>query len=99
MERKVLNEYICMDWIDRNHYIHPYTLISQKNRTKQNIREAMTTIIIVIGIIVAVMIFNINFLIAFIFGVIAMILFDKKTYTKKRLIIYGAIILVIGIAG
>ncbi|SDK01390.1 D-alanyl-D-alanine carboxypeptidase [Jeotgalicoccus aerolatus] len=74
-------------------------LLVKKNRTKQNIREAMTTIIIVIGIIVAVMIFNINFLIAFIFGVIAMILFDKKTYTKKRLIIYGAIILVIGIAG
>nr|WP_255551223.1 class A beta-lactamase-related serine hydrolase [Sporosarcina sp. E16_8] len=28
-----------------------------------------------------------------------MIVFDKKTYTKKRLIIYGSIILLIGIAG
>lgn len=74
-------------------------LLSKENRTKQEVRKVIITIVIVIGIIVAVMIFNVNFLIAFIFGAIAMILFDKKTYTKKRLIIYGAIILVIGIAG
>ncbi|UBH15102.1 class A beta-lactamase-related serine hydrolase [Macrococcus armenti] len=74
-------------------------LLSKENRTKQEVRKAIITIVIVIGIIVAVMIFNVNFLNAILFGVIAMILFDKKTYTKKRLIIYGAIILVIGIAG
>ena len=74
-------------------------LLSKENRTKQEVRKAIITIVIVIGIIVAVMIFNVNFLNAVLFGVIAMILFDKKTYTKKRLIIYGAIILVTGIAG
>ncbi|WP_052400697.1 serine hydrolase [Oceanobacillus jeddahense] len=73
-------------------------LLKKENRTKQEIRKAIVTIAIVLGIIIAVIIFNVNYLIAFLFGVIAMILFDKKTYTKKRLIIYGTSILVIGAA-
>lgn len=74
-------------------------LIKKENRTKQKIRKAILTIVIVLSIIVAVIIFNVSYFIAFLFGVMAMIVFDKKTYTKKRLIIYGTIILVIGIAG
>ena len=73
--------------------------IQKENRTQEKIRGAIITILIVIGIIIAVIIFHVNFLFAFIVGAIAMILFDKKTYTKKRLMIYGAIILVIGIVG
>lgn len=74
-------------------------LLKKENRTKEEIRKATLTITIVLGIIIAVLVFNVNYLFAFIFGVIAMILFDKKTYTKKGFITYGAIILVIGIAG
>ncbi|MGE7998928.1 serine hydrolase [Lysinibacillus sp. NPDC093190] len=42
--------------------------------------------------------FNVNYLFALIAGFVAMIVFDKKTYTKKRIILYGSFILVVGIA-
>lgn len=73
-------------------------LLKKENRSKEGIWKAMVTITIVLGIIVAVVIFNINYLLAYLLGVIVLILFDKKTYSKKRLFIYGPIILVIGIA-
>ncbi|MEG0385996.1 MAG: serine hydrolase [Solibacillus sp.] len=68
-----------------------------ENRSKEAIRKAIITVVIVLGIIVAVLVFKVAYLFAFIIGVIAMILFDKKTYTKKRLLIYSSIIVVIGI--
>ncbi|MER2091025.1 MAG: serine hydrolase, partial [Sporosarcina sp.] len=68
-------------------------------RTKEEIRKAIVTVVIVLGIIITVLVFGVNFLVALIVGLIAMVVFDKKTYTKKRLIIYGSIILIIGIAG
>ncbi|MEK4426190.1 serine hydrolase [Solibacillus sp. FSL K6-1523] len=73
-------------------------LRKKANRTKEGIRKAIITVVIVLGIIIAVLVFNMNYPFAFIVGVIAMILFDKKTYTKKRLLIYSSIIVVIGIA-
>lgn len=78
-----------------------FTLIpffNKAHRTREEIQKAIITITIVSGIMIAVLVFNINFLTAFLLGVLAMILFDRKTYTKKRLTIYGVIILIAGIA-
>lgn len=74
-------------------------LLKKKNRSKEDIRKAIVTVTIVIGIIVAVLFFSINYLLALTIGFIAMIVFDKKTYTKKRLMIYSSTILVIGVGG
>lgn len=71
--------------------------IFKENRTKTEIRKAFITIIVVIGIIIAVSIFNMNYLLALLIGLLIYILLDKKTYTKKRLFIYGGIILILGI--
>ncbi|MBS4220032.1 serine hydrolase [Bacillus sp. FJAT-49711] len=74
-------------------------LLNKENRSKEDIRKAIFTVLIVLSMIAAVVIFNVNYLFAFLFGILAMILSNKKTYTKKRLIIYGAIILIFGIVG
>lgn len=73
--------------------------VKKKNRTKKATRVAIGTVAIILGIIIAVLIFDVNYLLAVIVGFALMIVIDKKTYTKKRLIIYGSIILIIGIAG
>jgi len=72
--------------------------LNKNHRSKEEIRKAIVTISTVLGMTIAVTLFNVNFLIAFLLGIIVMILCDKKTYTKKRLIIYGLIVLVLGIA-
>lgn len=73
-------------------------LLNKKNRTREEIQKAIVTVSILIGMIIAVSVFNVNFFAALLFGFLAMILLDRKTYTKKRLMIYGAITLVLGIA-
>src|SRR5690625_4415358 len=73
-------------------------LLSEKQRTKEKIREAVIMNTIVLAIILAVLIFNVNYLLALFLSLIVYILLDKKTYTKKRLIIYGGIVIVIGTA-
>ncbi|MCF3944778.1 serine hydrolase [Oceanobacillus alkalisoli] len=72
--------------------------LRKEYRTKEKIREAFITIAIVLAIIITVLLFNVDYILAFLLGVIAYILLDRKTYTKKRLIIYGGIIIVIGAA-
>ncbi|ATP41081.1 hypothetical protein CSE16_14035 [Solibacillus sp. R5-41] len=72
--------------------------IKKENRSKGEIRKAIITVVIVLGIIVAVLVFNVNYPLALIAGFVAMILFNKKTYTKKRLLIYSSILVIIGIA-
>lgn len=74
-------------------------LVKKENRTKEEMRKAIVTVAIVLGIIITVLVLGVNYLLALVVGFFAMIVFDKKTYTKKRLIIYGSIILVTGIAG
>jgi|SRR5690625_3431692 len=74
-------------------------LLQKENRTKINIWEAIVNVLTVCGIIIAVLIFNVNILFAIVGGFIVMIVLDRKTYTKKRLMIYGGIILTIIIAG
>ncbi|MEG7843870.1 serine hydrolase [Bacillus mobilis] len=76
----------------------PLPLLKKENRTKEEIRKVIVTLVIVLTIIIAVLFFNVNYLLAVVVGFIAMIVFDKKTYTKKRLLVYGSIILMLGIA-
>ena len=76
----------------------PLSLLKKENRSKEKIRKAIVTVAIALGIITAVLIFNVNFIIALVIGLIAMSVVDKKMYSKKSLMIYGAIILVVGIA-
>lgn len=71
----------------------------KEHRTKTEIRKAVLTVAIVLGIITAVLVFGLNYLLALLAGLLGFILIDKKTYTKKRLLIYGSIILLIGIGG
>lgn len=73
-------------------------LLNKEQRTREEVQKAIITVGIISGIIIALLVFNINFLIALLFGFLAMILFDRKTYTKKRLTIYGVITLITGIA-
>jgi len=78
-----------------------FTLIpflKRENRSEQAIKQAIWTITIVLGIIVAVLVFGVRYVTAFPIGFLLLIVFDKKTYTKKGLLIYGSIILVLGIA-
>src|SRR5690625_6502608 len=56
------------------------------------------TITFVLGIIVALFVFGFSYVTSFPIGFLLLIVFDKKTYTKKGLLIYGSIILVLGIA-
>ena len=69
--------------------------IEKKNRTREEIQKAIITVGIILGIILAVLLFDVNFLAALLFGFLAEILFDRKTYTKKRLIIYIPIALIL----
>ena len=73
-------------------------LLAKQNRTREEVQKAIVTVGSVIGIIIAVLIFNVNYLVALLFGFLAMILLDRKTYTKKRLLIYGSITCLLGIA-
>lgn len=68
----------------------------KQTRAKAEKRKSIITLSIAIGIIIAVLVFNINFLLAFIIGLLTMILFDKKTYTKRRLIMYSSMIALLG---
>ncbi len=71
----------------------------KEHRSKTEIRKAMVTVAVVLGIIMAVMVFGMNYLLALLVGLLVFILIDKKTYTKKRLLIYGSIILILVIGG
>lgn len=73
--------------------------LKESQRTKTKFLKAAFTTLIVFGIIIAVTLFQVNYLLALLIGIIIFTLTDKKTYTKTRLIIYGSIILIIGFAG
>lgn len=71
--------------------------LKEEYRTKFEVLRAVVTTLTVMGIILAVMVFHVHFVLAFLAGLMVFILLDSKTYTKVRLIIYGAIIpLIIG---
>ena len=81
-------------------FLTPLTLLKKENRKKEEIRKAIVTVTVALGMIIAVLVFGVNELFALIIGgFFDLIVFNKKTYTKKRLIIYGSIILAVGIAG
>ncbi|MEK4628595.1 MAG: serine hydrolase [Solibacillus sp.] len=70
-------------------------LLEKGKRTTYEISKAIFSTGVVIGIIIAVLLFQVPFIVALFFGFLAMILFDKKTYTKKRLLIYSALIVIL----
>ena len=78
--------------------VTPLSLLKKENRTKEEIRKVVVTEVIALSIIVAVVFFNVNYLLALVVGIIALILSNKKTYTKKRILTYGVVILILGIA-
>lgn len=65
-------------------------LLFKTKRTKYNIRQFIKAVLIVSGIIFFIEVMNIPFIITLITGFLLFILLDKKTYTKKRMIIYGS---------
>ena len=73
--------------------------MKKEHRTKTEIRKAVMPVAIVLGIIMAVLVFGMPYLLALLVGLLVFILSDKKTYTKKRLLIYGSIVLILGIGG
>ena len=87
-----------MDWDVRNYHCCTFVFLKKENRTKEEIRKVIVIEVVALSIIIAVLLFNVNYLLALVVGFVALILLNKKTYTKKRLITYGAIILAIGIA-
>ena len=76
-------------------FFNALPLIKNRNRTKERIRRAVFVLLVLLAIIIAVLFFGINVLVLIIIGVLVLVLFDKKTYTKKRLLIYGSTLLVI----
>lgn len=72
--------------------------IQKSNRTRPRYIKAGIQIAIVLSVIVAVLLFQVPFLFAFLIGFLAMIVFDRKTYTKRRLLIYIPILLIISVA-
>lgn len=63
-------------------------LFFKKHRTKYNIGQFIKVVLIVLSIILFVKKMNTPFILAIIVGCLVFILLDKKTYTKKRMIIY-----------
>ncbi|MER2127920.1 serine hydrolase [Solibacillus sp.] len=73
-------------------------LLLKKDRTREDIRKAIVTVSCIICIIIAVSIFHVNYVFALFVGFLATILLDPKTYIKKRLALYGSLVLIISIA-
>lgn len=69
--------------------------LNKKYRTKENIQKTILSITLFTLVIITALIFQIDILIAVIIFIVLYILLDKKTYTKKRLLIYGAVLLLI----
>ena len=67
-------------------------LLNKSNRTKANLFSFIKATIIVLMMITLIEVVQFSMLFSFLIGLLLFILFDKKTYTKKRLIIYGAIV-------
>src|SRR5690625_2139674 len=61
--------------------------------------KLMKHFIFLICFLVSIFIFQLDVTIAIVLFIIALIVFNKKTYTKKRLIIYGSIVVVLVIGG
>ncbi len=74
-------------------------LRKKEYRTNTEIRKVIAKFAVVLGVITVIIVLGMGYLIGLLVGVLVLILIDKKTYTKKRLLIYGSIILLLGIGG
>ncbi|MBM7715414.1 D-alanyl-D-alanine carboxypeptidase [Bacillus thermophilus] len=70
-------------------------LFKKSQRSKGNILRFAVTTVIVLGVIFFVEVMGVSFILAIIAGCILLILLDKKTYTKKRMMIYASLTLII----
>lgn len=73
-------------------------LLFKSHRTEKNINIFLKIIGILSVVTILILYFNFHFAIAYFIGIFLYIVFDKNTYTKKRLIIYGSIVAVLVIA-
>ena len=81
-------------------FVTIYPFINKEKRTKKEIIKATVTIAIVIAIVVAVLVFAVPYIIALLCGFIVMIVLNKKTYTKKWLLIYSScLVVIVGLIG
>ncbi len=68
-------------------------LLTRKKLSKDERITVTRNAFILIGVIVAVFIFHMNTFIVIVAAIIAALVLDKKTYTKKRLLIYGGVVI------
>lgn len=68
-----------------------FPLLTPKKLSKDKRITVIRNAFILIGVFISVFILHINTFIVIIAAIIAAVVLDKKTYTKKRLLIYGAI--------
>jgi len=76
-----------------------FPLLKKEQRSRRNVYQFIKSIIIVLLMIILVYIKIVSFIFAIILGIMLFILFDRKTYTKRRLIIYGSTIAILIISG
>lgn len=69
-----------------------YPLVSGKELTKDQRTAVFRNAFILVAVVVAVFIFKMNPFIVMFGAIIAGLILDKKTYTKKRLLSYGGIV-------
>jgi D-alanyl-D-alanine carboxypeptidase len=63
--------------------------LKEEHRSKEEIRKAALIITIVLGIIIAVLVFHVNYLIAFGIGFILLLLTERKFYSRGGVHVAG----------
>ena len=61
-------------------------LLNKQKRTREEVQKAIVTVAIIIGIIIAVLIFDVNYLVALLFGfleIICALIFHQLKYLKS----------------
>lgn len=72
-------------------FLSALPLFRESTRTREAINRFIKNGTIIALFLIAVLLFNVPLLLGLIIMLVLFILLDKKTYTKKRLIIYGVI--------
>ncbi|WP_186365453.1 hypothetical protein [Salinicoccus cyprini] len=70
-------------------------LMLRKTRTEEEKQRARRIVYIIIGIILAVIIFKMSYLAAFLIGFAAVLFVERKAYSRKQLIIYTGVVLLL----
>ncbi|MFC3417906.1 hypothetical protein ACFOLA_08900 [Salinicoccus hispanicus] len=70
-------------------------LMFKKVKTDEEKRSARRILYILLGIVIAVIIFRMSLITAFIIGFMAIVFVQRKNYTKKQLVIYTTVVLLL----